>query len=380
MIPRERVHITLEHEEPDRVPLDLGGIVTGIHKIAYEKLKNYFGLKTETLIFHKSQQLAKIEENILEKFNIDTRYVYFTIDPYSKILNEKYSIDMWGVKRVKTQYYYDISSDGIPLKNINSLGDLEKYNWPDPEKIIEANIDIIEKNSKYFHNKTNYAIVYHSGASIFERSWMLRGFNEFIIDLIKNPKFACKIMDIIMDFYEKILNETLIIIGKYIDIVTITDDLSFQQGPIIPIDIYRKYIKPKHKKLIETIKSKANVKIFIHCCGSASYFYEDFIDIGIDIVNPVQVSAKNMDTKILKEKYGNKLCFWGAIDTQKVLPFGSIKDVEKEVKKRISDLAPEGGYILAPVHNIQADVPPENIIKMYEIAKKYGKYPIKTIF
>ncbi|MEM2784411.1 MAG: hypothetical protein QXF09_06290, partial [Nitrososphaerota archaeon] len=154
---RERIHIALEHNEPDRVPLDLGGIVSGIHKNAYDKLKNYFGLKTETLIFHKSQQLAKIEENILKKFNIDTRYVYFIIDPYSKILNEKYSIDMWGVKRIKTQYYYDISNNGIPLKNINSIEDLEDYNWPDPEKIIEANIHDVEKNSKYFHNKTNYA-------------------------------------------------------------------------------------------------------------------------------------------------------------------------------------------------------------------------------
>lgn len=377
MIPRERVHIALEHSEPDRIPLDLGGIVTGIHEIAYNKLKDFYGIKKETLILHKSQQLAKIEEEILKKFDIDTRYVYFTIDPYFKKLNEKYSIDMWGIKRIKTQHYYYILSDSIPLKNISSNEDLEKYNWPEPEKIIEANIHDIEKNVKHFHNETNYAIVYHSGASIFERAWMLRGFNEFIIDLIKNSKFALKIMDMILDFYKKILNETLSIIGKYIDIIIITDDLSFQQGPIFPINIYRKFIKPRHKKIIENIKSKTNAKIFIHCCGSASYFYEDFIDIGIDIVNPVQVSAKNMDTNFLKEKFGDKLCFWGAIDTQRILPFGSIKDVEEEIKKRINDLAPGGGYVLAPVHNIQADVPPENIITMYEIAKKYGKYPIK---
>jgi uroporphyrinogen decarboxylase len=152
------------------------------------------------------------------------------------------------------------------------------------------------------------------------------------------------------------------------------DDLAVQDGPAMSIDMYRRFIKPRQAKIFNLIKQKTEAKLLYHCCGSVRPFIPDLIDIGVDAINPVQVSAKGMDTKELKREFGDKLSFWGAIDTQRVLPFGNVDEVKKEVERRIDDLAPGGGYVLSAVHNIQADVPPENIMAMYNTAKRYGRY------
>lgn len=136
-------------------------------------------------------------------------------------------------------------------------------------------------------------------------------------------------------------------------------------------------VKPRQKQIFSFIKKRTDAKLYLHSCGAIYEFIPDIIECGVDVLNPVQVSAKGMDTKRFKQEFGDRLSFWGAIDTQRILPFGTPGDVEEEVKRRIYDLASGGGYVLAPVHNIQANVPPENIVAMFEAAKKYGKYPIK---
>ena len=156
----------------------------------------------------------------------------------------------------------------------------------------------------------------------------------------------------------------------------VSDDLGGENAPLISPDLYREMVKPAQKKLWQFIKDNTEAQLFQHTCGNVYSLIPDLIEIGVDILNPVQVAAKDMDSKRLKEEFGDRLTFWGAIDTQRVLPYGSPEDVETEVKKRIADMAPGGGYVLTAVHNIQAGVSPENICMMYDAAKKYGKYPI----
>ena len=285
-------------------------------------------------------------------------------------------LDSWGVRRAKVGYYYDMPSDGHPLRSA-SIDDLDRYPWPDPHEGAEKAIEYMEKRVKYLHEKTDYAVVYSSSINFFENSWYLTGFQRFFTDLIRNPSFACRVMDKVVEYGAKFESEVLPEIGDYIDVVRTSDDLATQNGPMLSLEMYRKYVKPRQKKIFQLIKSKTNAKIYYHSCGSVSYFLDDLAEIGVDVINPVQVSAKNMDTKMLKERFGDKLCFWGAIDTQRVLPYGSVKDVEEEVKKRIRDLASNGGYILCAVHNIQPGVPPENIIAMHDAAKKWGKHNVK---
>lgn len=284
-------------------------------------------------------------------------------------------IDEWGVKwkKPKHGYYFDMIEH--PLKNAVTK-DLDDYPWPDPDD--PGRYEGLEEEAKKLFENTEYAIVGDARAgSLFERNWYLTGIERFFTDMLTNQGFIEKLLAISFEIHQKKVSRFLDTVGDYIQVLAIDGDLAMQTGPLMSPDLYRRMIKPHYKKLLRSVKSKTDAKVFRHCCGNIVPFIPDFIEYGIDAIHPVQVSAKNMDTKILKEKFGNKIGFWGAIDTQHVLPYGTVEDVEKEVKKRIHDLAPGGGYVLAAVHNIQRDVPPKNIVAMFKAAKNYGKYPIR---
>ncbi len=198
------------------------------------------------------------------------------------------------------------------------------------------------------------------------------------MDLILNPKLVEAILDRILEFYLGYWENVLSIIGEYVQVVKVNDDMGDQRGLLISPDLYRRFIKPRDKELISFIKKRTNAKVYLHSCGAVSELIPDCVECGVDVLNPVQVSAKGMNTEKLKQQFGNRISFWGAIDTQKVLPFGTRQDVKEEVRRRIHDLAPGGGYILASVHNIQNGVPPQNIITMFEAARKYGGYRLEV--
>jgi uroporphyrinogen decarboxylase len=182
-------------------------------------------------------------------------------------------------------------------------------------------------------------------------------------------------MEKITDIYIESCNNYLDEVGPYIQVFTYRDDVCTQDGWMIRPEIYRRTIKPLQRRLVESIKKKTNTKLYYHSCGATFDLIPDLIETGFDILNPVQVSAKGMDTKRLKQAYGKDIVFWGGgVDTQNVLPFGSPQDVTDEVKRRIDDLAPGGGFVLAAVHNIQAQVPPENIVALFDTAQEYGRY------
>jgi len=375
MTPRERVLTSLNHEEPDRVPLDLGGLATTIEAVPYNELKKYLGIRSETKLFLRDH--VDPPEEILERFGIDTRYVRMKPPRNFKIQidSDNSYLDEWGTrwKKPESSLYWDPVD--YPLKDA-TIADLETHNWPDPHD--PGRTEGLREEAKWLREKTDCAIIADTPSlGIFESaSICLRGIERLMMDLILEKSFAKALLDKVADIQIEFFRHYLDAVGEYIDVIMVTDDLGAENGPLISPEHYREMIKPAQKKLWQSIKNDTKAYLFLHSCGSISKFIPDLIEIGVDILNPIQVAAKDMDPKRLKEEFGDKLTFWGGVDTQRVLPFGSPEDVEREVKTRLADMAPGGGYVLTAVHNIQAGVRPENICMMYDAARKYGTYPI----
>jgi uroporphyrinogen decarboxylase len=382
MNPRERVMLALNHKEPDRIPIDLGGsICSSIHRRAYIELKKYLGMDLEEIqMVDYVQQLPYLDEALLERFGVDFRMVQLpaATAPDLKLFEEGdyYAfVDRWGSKLYRPKdggLYFDWVDFPIKEATMEALGD---YTWPQPDP-PEYNARLREQ-AKYLYENTDYALVGSAiiGGGIFEQPARTMGLEDFFVALVTEPKFADRMMDQITEIYIESCNNYLEQVGEYLHVFTYWDDLSGQDGWLISPDIYRKMVKPKQGRLLEAIKSKTNAKVYYHSCGAVFDLVPDLIELGFDILNPVQVSARGMDTKRLKEEYGKDIVFWGGgVDTQRVLPFGKPDEVADEVKRRIDDLAPSGGFVFAAVHNVQALAPPENIVTVFETALEYGKY------
>ena len=376
---RERVWMALNHKEPDRIPIDAGGtVVTAIHLEAYKRLKDFMGLKGGKVdIIDPMQQLAKLEEEVLERFHVDTRRL--TIKPAHewKKISENLFENEWGIRFSKpsNSHYYEMVEHPLAHADIKELGD---YPWPDPYD--PRRIEGLEREAKRLYDETSYAIVLRAGLteSCFAFPSWLRGDVQFYKDLISNKEFVNALLDRLFDFIKALVDMVLQLVGKYVQVVMVGDDLGTQQGPLISPKLYKELIKPRQKELYTFIKKRTDAKLLLHSCGSVYQFIPDFIEVGVDALNPIQVSAQDMDTKRLKTEFGSDLAFWGGgCDTQHILPFGTPTQVREEVKKRIKDLAPGGGFIFTPVHNIQYDVSPENICALYDAAYEWGKYPIR---
>ncbi len=377
MTPRERLLTTLKHQEPDHVPVDLGGTSTGIEVEAYDKLKIHLGFEGKTKTFVRDH--VEVDEPILERFNIDTRYIRIKAPGgfKPKIEKDNSYVDFWGIrwKKPPSSHYWDMVDHPIKEPTIDAL---KSYQWPDPDD--PARIQGLRIRAKELYEKTEYAIVMDVlGSGVFGQAWNLRGLENFLLDLVLNQKFAEALLHQVADYQISLWDHVLDEVGEYIQVASVSDDLGIQNAPMISPELYRKLIKPAQKRVWQFIKSKTNAFLFLHSCGSIRKLIPDFIEIGVEILNPIQVSAKYMDPKELKSEFGKDLTFWGGgCDTQRVLIFGTPDDVEKEVKKRILAMAPGGGFVFNQVHNIQPQVSPKNIIRMYETALEYGLYPIRV--
>jgi uroporphyrinogen decarboxylase len=379
---RERVMLALNHQEPDRVPIDLGStIISSIHRVAYGKVKKLLGMNVEEIkLCDHVQQLPYLDEDLLERFEVDFRMVqlpaatapdltYFEEGDYYAL------IDRWGSKLHMPKdggLYFDWVDFPIKAPTMEAL---DHYQWPQPDP-LDLNIRLREQ-AKTLYENTDYALVGSGviGGGIFEQPARVMGLPNFLMALVAEPQFADRLMEQITDIYIESCTNYLEQVGEYLQVFTYWDDVNTQNGWIISPDLYRKMIKPKQRRLVETIKRKTNAKLFFHGCGAVFDLIPDLIDLGFDIINPVQVSARGMDSKRLKETYGKDIVFWGGgVDTQRVLPFGTPQEVADEVKRRIDDLAPGGGFVFATIHNIQANDPPENIVAAFETALEYGRY------
>ncbi len=382
MTSRQRVLMALNHQVPDRIPIDLGGFQTGIHRKAYIDLLNHLGIEDDVTIMDPVQQLARPCEEILRRFHVDIRYVFahgpasFTggIEQNTRDgrlwhdLADEFGV-VWSMPDDQP-LYMDISHHPLAGATIDDIADYPFPKGDDPTRFTGVRDEALR-----LRNETRYAISTGIGGVVYEICWYMRGLERWYMDTVENPDFCATLLDRTLAFWMGYYTEFMKEIGDLVDVVMIGDDIGGQMGPLFSPDFYRRVVKPRQKTLVQHIKSLTNARIWYHTCGSVVPLIGDLIDNGIDILNPVQVSAANMDPRDLKQRYGDRLTFWGGgIDTQHVLGFGTPEDVRKDVRKNVAALKPGGGYVFNSVHNIQAGVPPENIVAMFDAAYEHGFY------
>lgn len=375
MLGRERALRALHHQVPDRIPLDLGSTnCTTMTKVAYDNLKKYLGIEKETKFMMENFQIVFIDEEVLKVLEIDTRGIHPQPVFFKKVVDERTYFNEFGIKYHMPEggLYYDMIEHPLAGKNIEELRD---YEWPDPAKTM--NLSGVREKAKNLKESNEYLLVGDMiDTGIFEPCWYLRGFENFLVDLLTDVDFVTTLLEGMYNYQLKKYSLFLQEVGEFLDVIFVGDDLATAESVIMSPKTYREIIKPYHQEYFKNLKKMApQAQLLYHSCGSIFSFIPDLIEVGVDILNPVQVSAQNMDTKTLKEKFGEELSFWGAIDTTRVLPQGTEEEVKREVRKRIDDLGPEG-YVLTSVHDIQPDVPPENIVAMFEEAKKYGVFSL----
>ncbi|MGE4283160.1 MAG: uroporphyrinogen decarboxylase family protein [Clostridia bacterium] len=375
---RERVLCTLNHKEPDRIPLDLGvGKTCKFSLGAYSKMKDYLGLdESNVRLSNKTAQLAFASDELLEELEVDIRapYPYMTKAPNKEWEDETsyFLKNDWGtVWRMPKEkgHYYDMIE--FPLLGKEAESDKD-YVWPDIPKLKK---EAVEEAKRY--KEAGYAVIFpdHLGNGFLQTGPTVYGFDQWLMMLALEKKrveaFLDKLLEMKMKYWDGVLEE----FGDTIDIICESDDLGTQSGPFISPQMYREIVKPRQKELFQYLKRKTKAKIFLHSCGSIVKLIPDLIEAGIDILNPIQVSATGMDPLTLKKDFGDSIVFWGAgVDSQKVLPTGTPEQVKDEVKRRIEELAPGGGFVFAPIHNIQSDVPQANLVAMWEAFKQYRNY------
>ena len=383
MTSRERVVKALNHEVPDRMPIDLGGFQTGIHKRAYEDLIAHLGIKEDGVqILDPVQQLAVPCEELLERFHVDFRYICAHAPQAFKGAIEKNTRDgrVWHDLRDEFGVVWSMPDDQMLYMDIShhplaeaTIDDLSDYPFPkgdDPSRFAGVREKALE-----LRKETPYAISTGICGVVYEVCWYMRGLEQWFADTIQNPEFCGALLDQTLKFWTGFVTGFLGEVGDIIDVIMIGDDLAGQHGPLFRPDFYRQYVKPRQKQLVQHIKSLTNAKIWYHTCGSCQPLIPELIDNGIDAINPVQISAVDMDPKDLKAKYGDKLTFWGGgCDAQHILPFATPEEVREDVRKNVEIFKPGGGYVFNNVHNIQAGVPAENIVALYDAAYEFGFY------
>jgi uroporphyrinogen decarboxylase len=380
MTPRERILAAINHREPDRVPIDLGATpVTSITKAAYIPLRAHLSLPEESItIYDEVQQLPYVGEDVLRRFAVDTRMIQLPMAHVGGVEivddGDYWAMwDRWGSKMRMPKdkpLYYDWVE--FPIKE-PTLEALDAYRWPEPDPPeVSARL---RRRAEELRATTDFALVGSGviGGGIFEQPCRMMGMESFMMAMLAAPEFTARLLDGITDIYVESVDRYLGQVGELIDVFTFWDDVATQQGWMISPQTYVEVIKPRQKRLFEAIKSRTKAKLFYHCDGAAFDLIPHLIEIGVDILNPVQVGAAGMDSKRLKATYGKDITFWGGgVDTQHTLPFGTPDEVRDEVKRRIDDFAPGGGFVFATVHNIQAFVPPENIEAAFDTALTYG--------
>lgn len=382
MTSRERIAKALNHRIPDRVPIDLGGFQTGIHKKAYAELLGYLGLTEEIVTLDPVQQLAKPSEQILQRFKVDVRYVC-AHGPESfrggieqnkrdgKLwhdLKDEFGV-VWSMPDDQ-QLYMDISHHPLADATINDIAE-----YPFPDGGDKTRFTGVRQEALRIRSDTPYAISTGIGGVVYETCWYMRGLERWFLDMIEKPRFCEAMLDNMLSFWLDYYTAFMAEVGDIVDVVMIGDDLTGQKGPLFSPDFYRTIVKPRQKKLVQHIKSLTKAKIWYHTCGSCSEYIPDLIDNGVDILNPIQISADRMDPADLKKRFGSQLAFWGgAIDTQHVLPFAAPDEIREHVQTNIEILKAGGGYVFNNVHNIQAGVPAENIAALFDAGYEYGFY------
>ncbi|MBI2842317.1 MAG: methyltransferase [Armatimonadetes bacterium] len=397
---RDRVLAALRHEESDRVPIDMGGMIsTGITASAYIALRDYLGLDGTARVYDWWQQLAAVDPDVLEYFHVDSVDLANTrvapggnwhkwtlpsngveVEVPDEFCPEKEPDGGWIVRNEDGEIvgrmpqgglYFDGTEAYHELRHATSVNDVEKWEIP---PAADTALDSMAERAKWLYENTGWAILAMSPGSVFGIGQAMRGWEQYMVDLLADPALASAIIEKAVACFKRDIKRLYDAVGDYIQIVVFADDLGTQAGPQISPETYRKMILPGQKDLFGYAKRlRPEIYVFLHCCGSCYDLVPGLIDAGVDILNPVQTSAARMDPKVLKREFGKHITFWGGgCDTQRILPWATPEQIRAHVKERIEIFAPGGGFVFNQVHNIQANVPPENIAAMLEAAYDFG--------
>lgn len=380
MTSRERVMTALEHREPDRVPFDCSFVYE-----SYLRIKDYLGLKTEREVVPSSPWLSISNPiELIDELNIDLCYLGLgraKSDPVFEYGVDFYT-DEWGVQFKKVEQpdglYYGFHNQVLGDATVE---DLEDYPWPDPTnpELTEG----LEEKARNLYENTDLALIGKFSNSIFEQAFYMRGFEQLLFDLSLDPEFVEALLGKLVDIALVRLDVGLKACGKYIQCVRFAgDDMGQQDGPLMSPRMFRAQIKPHFARYYKTAREMIDrynpeIKIIAHTDGDVYPIIPDYIEMGLDVLNPVQPYVAEMEHEKLKAEFGDQLSFHAAIDIQKVMPFGSQEEVKAEAIKTMGALGPGGGYILAPTHYLQADVPPENVIALRDAVLEHGRYPLQ---
>jgi len=353
---KERVLTALAHREPDRVPRDFWW-----SQEIRDRLLTHLKLRdTDALQDYLGSDLRGC-------------YPAYIGPPLRRFADGSYE-DFWSVVRKPFSHGSGGEYDEVVkpmLAGATSLDDIEQIRWPDPDWF---DYDGLANQCERYRE---YGIVVgrmgRECQTLFIQLWYLRGLDNILLDFITWPALVHALIERIMAFRVEHLKRILSVVKGRADILQIADDYGTQNGMIMSPAMWRTFFAP-HLKTMADMAHNAGLKVFLHCDGAIRSIIPDLIELGVDILNPIQPGAAGMEPAGLKGDFGDRLCFHGAIDTQSTLPFGTPEDVAAEVRERIATLGQDGGYILAPVHTVEPDVPLENVLAVYDAAKKYGRY------
>lgn len=379
MTPRERVITALAHQEPDQVPIALGGGPYGLVDDLYFKMLDLLQLGDPVPPFRTGHNISYMDDRLLEKLQIDTRYVWPGLSPSSPVPspdNPDKIVDGFGQPWVRAvPYYYADRGILVDSTDINDIDSLVK--WPDTSdpKWTKG----VRERAQALREGTDYFVIARMVTSYgpFQMACSLRGTEQFMIDMTENPDYAMHLLERITDTIVGLLRRYLEAGGAYFDMIELPgDDYAGNTNLVMSPRMFRRFIRPQLERIVGTIKTfNPNIKVMLHSDGAIEKLLPDLIEIGVDVVHPLE-PLPAMDLDAIKEKYGSQISFLGGIDISHAMP-GTKDMVIEEVKTRIRQLAPGGGYILAPANHLQADVPPENVVTLYETARQVGRYPIQ---
>lgn len=400
----ERIIAAINHRQPDKIPVDLGSsTVTGISGIAYNNLKKYLKIEGSTKIYDVIQQLALVDMSIIDLFGVDAldtnRVSIENTEWYDVILSDGskaefpswfrplkaedgswYTSDNEGnvISKMSAgatffdQMYYPYEY-GYPYEFNNLKDALKKISW-----IVHShasNLDATELRARLLdlRGSTKKALVMSGGVKLLEYGFFIRRMDNFLMDLIVDEKKVSELLDLLVEMHLASLEKKCRNLGDIVDIIRFGDDLGMTSAPFMDLNTFRKLLKPRYKILCDYVKKNSSMKIFLHSCGSVKQYIPDLIEVGIDILNPVQTNCYNMDPADLKREFGRDIVFWGGgVDTSSVLNRGTPEDVRTDVLKRCEIFSKDGGFVFAPIHNILSEVPPQNIVAAYNAVKEFN--------
>jgi uroporphyrinogen decarboxylase len=380
---RERLLKALAHQEPNRVPLDLGSTqVTGIHVIAYQRLRQVLGLPpAEPQIYDYIQGLALPDPDVIDRLGMDVRGLFPLNSHNWQVVEQEEGEywsyhDEWGITHRKPRadgLYYSLWK--VPLDNPElTIQDINRHPWPrldDPRRI-----EGLRQLAEGYH-AAGYAVVLKDPfAGLFEMAQRIVGMENLLLMMASNKALAMALFDKLAELKLAFWEMALPQLADVVDVISQADDYGTQVSQIISPRMFREQLKPRWKLIFDRLRVLApNARRFFHSCGNVRPLLPDYIELGVDILNPVHVRAVGMVPAALKHDFGNALVFWGGgVDTQGVLPNGTPQEVKDDVRRNIEALAPGGGFVFNTVHNIQPDVPMQNLAAMYEALAEYGTY------